>query len=349
MTTTPSTEPTQPPKKFPLSLEQIFYLACIVLILVGSLIGWHYWDLIQDFLNKYSVSETVLRTAEYIEDWTSRFGFFGWLIIVLINVLQIVIAFLPGEPVELATGVLYGGFWGAVLCVIGVVIGETIVFKLTRRYGLSLVNKIFRRDVQEMKIFQDEERLEAVTFVLFLLPGTPKDVLTYVAGLSKISMKTFLGITVLARFPSIVSSTIIGGSAISGDFTLTYWAVVITTILGFLGILLKDPVMNWIARRKKQMLEKLQSEEAGRENADASDMTEMNPVSEAAEQDAKSTSKGLSGLRGEIKREEKLMEERFEERLEEKLEKDLREDLPEDPKAESQAGRLGEPMNRKKV
>lgn len=347
MTNTPSNDPVQPPKKFPLSMERLFYLLCIVLILVGSLIGWHYWDLIQGFLNEYSVSETVLKYAEYIEDWTQRFGFFGWLIIVLINVLQIVIAFLPGEPVELATGVLYGGFWGAVLCVIGVVIGETIVFKLTRRYGVSLVNRIFRRDVQEMKIFQDEERLEAVTFVLFLLPGTPKDVLTYVAGLSKISIKTFLGITVLARFPSIISSTIIGGSAISGDFTLTYWAVVITTILGFVGILLKDPVMNWIARRKKLMLEKLQAEEASRESAKSCDTTLTRETPQAQESDA--TQQAPSGLRGEIEREEKRIEERLEERLEKKLEKDLQEDLPEDAKAESEASRLGEPVDRKKA
>lgn len=256
---TPASPPA--PQKSRRSREQTFYLSCMVLILAASLVGWHYWDRIQELLGRASVDETVLRYAEYIEYWTKRFGFFGWVIIVLSNVLQIVVAFLPGEPVELATGVLYGPFWGAVLCTIGVIVGESIVFRLTRRYGISLVSRLLHRDVREIRLFQDEERLEAMTFVLFLLPGTPKDVLTYVAGLSAIPMRTFLGITVLARFPSILSSTIIGGSAISGDFSLTYWAVVISTELGFLGILIKDPVMDWLSRRKRALIEKHRAKE----------------------------------------------------------------------------------------
>ncbi len=253
-----------------LTLERKFYLLLIILVAVGSLIGWQYWPYVQDFLAKYRVDETVYRYASIIEMWTRKFGLFGWILIVFINVLQIVVAFLPGEPVELATGVLYGWFWGSILCVIGVVIGEAIVFLITRRYGIKLVNWMFRKDVTETKFFENTARIQSLTFILFLLPGVPKDVLTYVAGLSKIKLGDFLIISTLARTPSIISSALIGGSAISGDFTMTYWATIVTTLFGLIGIFFKDSILLWADTREEMVKKKLEdSIEKRKENKES--------------------------------------------------------------------------------
>lgn len=154
------------------------------------------------------------------------------LAIVGVNVLQIVLAFLPGEPVELASGYALGFFEGTAACLAASAIGTSIIYLAVRRWGRRVVDLFFDQGYFErFDWLHRTRRLELIMLVVFLIPGTPKDFLTYFAGLTDMRFGTVLAIATFGRIPSIVTSTIAASSFASGDYGLLVGALAIAALL----------------------------------------------------------------------------------------------------------------------
>ena len=156
----------------------------------------------------------ILAQPEYqdeIQSWVKASGFWGLAAVFLLQVAQVIAAFVPGEPVELLAGVLYGVLGGLALCLAGCVCATCLVFALARRYGKKVTDLLFSPEkLSRWQWMQDREKSDLVIFLLFFLPGTPKDMLTYIVPLTRMKLSEFLTISLIARFPSVISS-IIGG------------------------------------------------------------------------------------------------------------------------------------------
>lgn len=154
------------------------------------------------------------------------------LAIVGVNVLQIVLAFLPGEPVELASGYALGFFEGTAACLAASAIGTSIIYLAVRRWGRRVVDLFFDQGYFErFDWLHRTRRLELIMLVVFLIPGTPKDFLTYFAALTDMRFGTVLAIATFGRIPSIVTSTIAASSFASGDYGLLVGALAIAALL----------------------------------------------------------------------------------------------------------------------
>ncbi len=179
---------------------------------------------------------------EKFRAWVQTSGVWGMVAFVGMTVFQVVIAFVPGEPLEIGAGYAFGAFWGTLLCIIGITIGSLIVFLLVRTLGVKLLEVFFTYEkIKSLKFLQNERKLAVITFFLFFLPGTPKDLLTYFVGLTKIDLKGFLFIVAIARIPSVVTSTI-GGSFLGGEKYLLAG--------GAFGITLLISIVGWIVYNK---------------------------------------------------------------------------------------------------
>lgn len=165
-------------------------------------------------------------------------GLGGWLAFLGIQVLQVVVAMVPGEPVEIMAGLLYGPLWGTLSCMLGILIGSLIVYLLVRRLGMPIVSIFMDPDkFQNLWLLKDEKRFERISFLLFFIPGTPKDLLTWAAGFVRLNPLRFFLIATVARLPSILSSTLAGASLIDGDFKTTAVIFVITGCVSVIGVL----------------------------------------------------------------------------------------------------------------
>ena len=124
----------------------------------------------------------------------------------------------------------YGAIGGLIIVFLGAFVSSFIIFFAVRKFGRNFIYAFVSKEkiekVEQSKIFSNQRRLDLILFVLFLIPGTPKDLLVYIGGLLPIKPMKFLLISTFARFPSIVSSTIAGSNLIAGN-----WAVVIATYL----------------------------------------------------------------------------------------------------------------------
>ena len=149
-------------------------------------------------------------------------GTYGLLLLFLIQIAQIFLFILPGEPIEILAGMCYGWFLGTVFIMISSAIIATLIFWLVRKIGRQFVYDFSDEEkikkIESSKIFQNPKKIELVLFILFLVPGTPKDLLTYLAGLLPIRMRRFVFISTIARIPSIVTSTIAGANIADGNW-----------------------------------------------------------------------------------------------------------------------------------
>ncbi len=186
--------------------------------------------------------------------WVDGLGFGGWLVTLGIQLLQIFIALIPGEPVELMLGYVWGPWLGMLTCLIGIFIGTLTIFLLVRKFGMRFVRKVVGTDdLTKYKFLSDKNKVEITIFILFFIPGTPKDALTYIAPIAPISPIKYLLIATFARIPSIITSTILGDSVAEGNYLLAIIVFVITALISLLGIIFGN---KYIEKRQGKREEK---------------------------------------------------------------------------------------------
>ena len=170
--------------------------------------------------------------------WVDSHGLLGPLAFLGMMLLQVFVAVIPGEPLEIGAGYAFGAVEGTLLCLLGAAIGSALVFLFVRRFGVKAVEVFFSREkIQSLKFLQNTRRVYAFTIVAFLLPGTPKDVLCYCAGLTKIRLGHFVLISTLCRIPSVVTSTLGGNALGSGEWAAAAGIFAVTLVISAVGLL----------------------------------------------------------------------------------------------------------------
>lgn len=169
------------------------------------------------------------------------YGALAPMVFIGLMALQIVVAFIPGGPLELIAGMLFGGVWGTIWSVAGILLGTVLVFLLVKRFGRPLVSYFVSEEkMQSFGILQDEGRLEILVFLLFLIPGIPKDLLTYVVPLTRMSPGKFFAVSSMARFPAILASVLVGDSLADKNYTLCCIIAAAAAVCVLIGFIIKD-------------------------------------------------------------------------------------------------------------
>lgn len=189
----------------------------------------------------YFVGVPMVRLAEdpaAFQNMVNSYGIWSRLIFVGMVVLQVLVAFIPGEPIELAAGYAFGFIEGSLLTLAGFVIGSWLVFILVRKFGTRLVEVFFPQEkIREFEFLKNPKKTKVVALILMLIPGTPKDFLSYFAGLTQLSLKQWLVIVAIGRLPSLITSTATGAAAGEKNYLLSAVMLAITLLLTIAGIL----------------------------------------------------------------------------------------------------------------
>ena len=185
-----------------------------------------------------------LSSTEQLRTFLDSYGWKGRFILLGLQRLQVVIALIPGEVIELGAGYAYGAVEGMLICLAGVAVSSAVIFLLVKKIGTPMVELfISRGKIQQFKFINSESKLKRLVFLLFLIPGTPKDALTYFVGLTDMKLSTFLALSLLARIPSVVSSTISGQLLGDKDFVTAGIVYAITGAVSVAGYWIYSHVM----------------------------------------------------------------------------------------------------------
>lgn len=176
---------------------------------------------------------------EMFQNWVAGFGMWGWLVCIGAMILQIIVAIIPGGALEIGAGYAFGVVEATILCTIGSIIGCAIVFWLVKAFGIKFVEAFFPIEkIQNLKFLQNEKKRDILAFIIFLIPGMPKDLISYFMGFTNIKLSRWLVISTIARIPAIVVSTKGGQALGKGQYivALIVLAVIIgISIIGTIG------------------------------------------------------------------------------------------------------------------
>lgn len=176
---------------------------------------------------------SIFGNVNSLKAFLAQFNGYDQWIFVGIRAFQTVIKIIPAEPLEIGSGVLYGTWGGLLFCMLGTEIGSLVIILLTKLFGRKIVDLFVPIEkLDSLKFLQNEKRVYLSLFFIYLIPGTPKDVLTYAAGITGLNIPKFLLITGIARIPSIITSTLCGEQIIQKNYFLAVTIFVVTAILG---------------------------------------------------------------------------------------------------------------------
>ena len=189
----------------------------------------------------YFVGVPMVRMAddpEQFRAWVDSFGVWGRLVFVGMVFLQVIVALIPGEPIELMAGYVFGMVEGTLLSMAGILLGSWVVFALVRRFGPRFAQVFFpEKELKRLSFLKNPKKSGVLAFILMTIPGTPKDLLSYFAGLMPLKTWQWLAIVAVSRIPSLVTSTVSGALAGKENYVLSAVVFGITILLSAIGVL----------------------------------------------------------------------------------------------------------------
>lgn len=228
-------------KKENLTQKQIKIISITAFLLVGV-----FFALVTVFIGGPMME--FFSEPEKFRLWVEDKGFFGKIAFVLMTAFQVVIAFIPGEPLEIGAGYAFGAIEGTILCVIGITLGSLAVFLLVKKFGIRLVEVFFSREkIKSLRFLRNKKSRNFLVFIVFFLPGTPKDLITYFVPLIDIKFSLFFILASIARLPSIITSTLGGGALGTSDYIRAVWVFAVTAAISGIGWL----IYNFISKKRK--------------------------------------------------------------------------------------------------
>lgn len=176
--------------------------------------------------------------APKFREWVDGHGILGRLAFLGMMIFQMLVAIIPGEPLELGAGYAFGAIEGTLLCLIGAVLGGCLLFFLSRKLGQPFVELFFPKEkLESIKFLKSSPKRDVLFFIIFVIPGTPKDLLSYFVGLTDMSFKKWLLISFVGRIPSIVTSTISGNELGKQSYITAIIAFAVTAVISIAGII----------------------------------------------------------------------------------------------------------------
>lgn len=208
--------------------KAFWFCGFVIFLIFCGAVGWF-------------VGRPMLKMAddpETFRAWVDSLGVWGRLVFVGMVFLQVLVALIPGEPIELMAGYMFGAVEGTLLAMAGILLGSLVIFLLVRKLGVKMVQVFFKdKEIKRLAFLKNPKKSMVLTFVIMMIPGTPKDLLSYFVGLTPVKLWQWLLIVLVARIPSLVTSTVSGAAAGQENYVLAAVTFAVTALLSIAGII----------------------------------------------------------------------------------------------------------------
>jgi len=205
--------------------------------------SWHFFPHIKG----------IIAEPELLRNKLLAYGNWSRMVFVGLQILQVVVAPLPGELVQIAGGFIFSFWSGTIYSLAGIFVGSCIAFYLSRWLGYPLLQALTRQEtLEKFKFLLESNRAEVLIFILFLIPGVPKDILTFIAGMTPVRPTAFFSAAMLGRFPGIVVCSIIGAQLGKQQYFFTLMISLLAAVILLLAFIYRDRLIQLLKHHHRQ-------------------------------------------------------------------------------------------------
>lgn len=211
----------------------------LLLILLGLIVsGAIFWQPIYDLASSPDKIRALVEGA----------GFWGPVIFVAVQFLQVLVAPIPGQVAGVLAGALFGAFWGTFYSMLGALIGFTTIFFISRKLGRPFVERFVKKEHLDKFDYLAKANGPMVFFLIFLLPVFPDDIICYIAGLSAIRIRTLVVISLAGRFPGYLVLSLVGAGMAQSDVKLVVGVASVAILVVAIGFWRRKQLEAFIKR-----------------------------------------------------------------------------------------------------
>jgi uncharacterized membrane protein YdjX (TVP38/TMEM64 family) len=226
------------------SLVMRIILVVSAVLLVALLFYVYHAGAWRDILRYYKFFFEPKRLRIFV----ASFGVYAAPVFVAVQALQVVFAPVPGEITGFVGGFLFGNVYGMILSTIGLTVGSYLAFGISRFFGLGFVEKVVKKEyIDKFNFFVSHKGLY-LTFVLFLIPGFPKDSLCYLLGLTRMRLLDFLLMNIFGRLPGTLILTLQGSAVKEGKYQSFFILLTISVVMMFGLYAARDRMIHFFGR-----------------------------------------------------------------------------------------------------
>ena len=191
----------------------------------------------------------VLEDPRALRALIGGYGPLAPVVLIVVQAIQVVAAPVPGQALGVVAGYLFGAWWGTLYNLIGITLGSTAAFWLSRRYGRAYVERTFHRDALNQFDAFGEEYGEVALFTCFLIPGLPDDVLCFAGGLTEIPIRRLVVLAIVGRAPAFLIINVVGDLLGTGRLPLAGVLAGLFAIVSVAAYRYRDAVMKRLRSR----------------------------------------------------------------------------------------------------
>ena len=215
-----------------------FRILFLLLLIISSVYIFIHFDLYLLFEDKPKL-ENFIRSYPYDQ-----------LIFILIQIIQVAAAPIPGEVTGFIGGIIYGPLWGTIYSTIGLTLGSWLAFMLARFFGMELLEKVIKPEtIKKFDYFMEHQGI-LVSLLLFMIPGFPKDLLCYIMGVSRIPTRTFLIVSTAGRLPGTILLSFTGHYADDGQYILLAVILGVGIALSIAAYFYHDQILAFLKKKR---------------------------------------------------------------------------------------------------
>lgn len=175
------------------------------------------------------------------------------LIILILQILQVIICIIPGQPIQFAASYMLGVGGGLLLSLIGAAIGATIAFYLAKLLGRDMLYLLFDKNkVQDYQRKLNSGKGLLIVLLIYVLPGVPKDLVAYVAGISEMKFKPFIIISTIGRCPGMIGSLLLGHFYGAGNYRAIGVVIIAAVIILIICFIKRKSLIKYLDKLEEK-------------------------------------------------------------------------------------------------
>jgi len=181
-----------------------------------------------------------LTDTQALREFIRGYGLLAPVVLVVLQAVQVVVAPIPGQVLAVVAGYLFGVWWGTLYNMIGITIGSTIAFWISRRYGRAYVENIVQEEALARFDAVSDDYGPPALFFLFVVPGLPDDVICFAGGLTDIPLWQLVVLAVIGRAPAFFIVNVVGDLLGTGNFLAAVVLAVVLVVISAVGYRYRD-------------------------------------------------------------------------------------------------------------